>query len=1140
MDAWSVALITLALAAAGLVAVQAVRHPILARMAVRNVLRRPKQTATVVAGLMIGTAIISSALVAGDSARGAIRGYVYQSLGHVDESVAIQGYPYFPQAAYDALRADPEVQAAFDGVAAHAIWQGALEELEGGRHEPNVAVIGYDPGPDAAFGSYVLEDGTGLDGRSLAAGEAIATAPVARALGVGPGDRVRLSYVLPVDPLLPRLTFLAGNLTGTAVGIPGLPATPAAGTQDHAVEVGPGATRFTVAVAWDPRPAPGLPPVAELTVAVRDPAGSLSSTTRSAPPLVLNVTAPPGQVLPAGAWQVQLSVRAGASVAYRGVAVALHPAYDMALLQERARALRSELGPAADLLPGLGPDTERRTAEFTIAAVAHGGRGDLFDFREALFVRLEEAQALWGREGQVNLVKLSNPGGVEEGEAGTDAAMRVLEAKLADLRARHPHDAAVQGLEAKPLKREFLAAADAKGQTLTGMLVFAGSLSIVTGLLLILNIFTMLAEERRSELGMARAVGLGRLDLVRLSLLEGSVYAVAAAAIGSLLGLGLAYGMIQVMNAVVANLAADLSFPPIGFAPSWTALLLAFSTGALLTFATIAGASWRASRLNVVRAIRRLEEPEQVGSRVASLAIGLPLAGLGLAVALLGWLPNPVVRALLPEYALSLQMAGPLVLALGLGVALRPFVRRHLLVPLLAGALGLYYTATYFLITRYDNATEANLVGPLRGLVLTLCVVVLVVHWERAIRWLAAGVARLPGMRAVAVPAMAYPLHRKFRTGMTLAMFSVVILSIGFFSIFGALFETDPERQTGGFDVEARTTLGVPDLARHDRGEVPAGTVQGVVRLVEYRSEDRGFITVEGEQTGTFRDYHHVVYGYGADFVAAQRFGLTERLPEFASDREVYDAVLARDDLVLVSYIYSTDAAGQSFAHRAGDTLEMHLGETVRTYTIAGIQEQYHFPGIFLPQQEVDALFPGSGHLYLYHLREGADAEAAAQALESNYRDVGMDARSTVAQVLDEQASFRQVLGAMKLFLGLGLLVGVLSLGIITSRSVLERRQEIGMLRALGYSGRQVRRIFFTEVTTTVLLGAVVGIACAILVTYGLWFAVIRDLNYPYLIPWGEVAAVVGVSYVVAMLATLLPIGRSARVPPAEALRYLE
>src|SRR5688500_20307085 len=114
MDLWVLALFASALAAAAAVGLAMWRSPILARMAARNDLRRPRQTLTVVAGLMVGTAIVSAALVAGGSAAYAIRGYVYQSLGHIDESVSIEGYPYFPQSVYEAYRGDHDLAGEFD------------------------------------------------------------------------------------------------------------------------------------------------------------------------------------------------------------------------------------------------------------------------------------------------------------------------------------------------------------------------------------------------------------------------------------------------------------------------------------------------------------------------------------------------------------------------------------------------------------------------------------------------------------------------------------------------------------------------------------------------------------------------------------------------------------------------------------------------------------------------------------------------------------------------------------------------------------------------------------------------------------------------------------------------------------------
>lgn len=1146
MDLLGLLLVVAALAAAVGVGIEAIRRPILFRMATRNALRRPRQTLTVIAGLMIGTAIISSALVAGDSARGAIRGYVYQSLGDVDESVAIQSYPYFPEAVFDSFAADPNILATFDALSPHVVWQGAADLNRTAQFEPNVYMVGFDPDRDAGFGTFHTADGGATDARSLQPGHAIASKHLAQQLNLQVGDTLNMSFVEPTDPILPRIYWTNGTATSAdPTGLPGgLPVPPVSPQPSrHIIPVDRSASFIAAGLFILPGAAPDVP-TSGLHARLTDPRGVSKDAAiplggDAGKPFVLNVTAPPDATLAVGNWTLEVTAGAG-QVHYLGAVVVGYPVYDLALLQERSQALKQQVGRFKELLPGLDPFSHRHTALLQIDAITDGGRGDLFGFRDAVFLRLDETQSLFHRPGQVNLIKFSNHGDQESGEADTPHAMQVLNHTLAGIKLRYRDLASVQNLEAKPLKQDLLATADAKGQTLTGLLLFAGALSVITGMLLILNIFTMLAEERRSELGMSRAIGMSRGDLVRLFLFEGSLYAVVAAFIGALLGLLLAFGMIAVMNSIISRLTTGLSFPAIEYRPSLGAVLLAFSGGSLLTFLTILFASRRQATLNVVRAIRRIEEPEASGSSRLALLLGWPLAFGGVGIALLGWLANPIADSLIPQYHFTLEVAGPFLAAVGLFVILRPRIMRRRLAPAVAALLGAYYAATYFAIGRYHNPTEANLVGPVRGVLLTLCVVVVVVHWDWGTRGVGLLLARLRPLRAVAMPAVSYPLHKKFRTGMTLAMFSVVLLSIGFFSIFGALFQVDPVRHTGGFDIEARATLTVPDLAPYDQHLIPAGTIQAMVKLPEYRTEDRGFLTVSNERVGTFKDYRHIVYGYGPDFVAVQHFRLLERLPQYADDEAAYRGVLNHPDEVIVSYIYSTNEDGQALAHKAGDKLQMHFGAHVVNYTIAGIMEQYHYPGIFLPAATVDSLFPGSANLYLIKLAPGADAGAITQLLEKNYRAVGLEAKDSLAQVLDEQASFRQLLGAMKLFLGLGLIVGVLSLGIITSRNVLERRQEIGMLRALGYTRGKIRLTFFIEVTFTILLGAVVGIACAILVTYGLWFAIIRQLNYPYVIPWGEIGVLVLVSYVVALLATAVPIGRSAKVAPAEALRYLE
>lgn len=1123
-------LVALTVVVATAVAVQALRRPILFRMALRNALRRPRQTATVVAGLMIGTAIISAALVAGSSASSAIRGAVYDALGPVDETVRMDGLYFFDEAIEEELLSDPAVAAYFDAVAPNILWQGAADNPRTDLFEPGVQLVGFDPQKDAAFGDFETPNGA-VDGTAIRPGQAIATGGLADKLDLRVGDEVRIAYTLPMDPLLPRLSFFGGLLQGSdpASLVPALSMDgPSAAT--HPFEVTPGATRAAFLLTCG-SPDSACPPGTQIRLTVTDPDGQLQATGNldagdcldCTPTLALNLT-PSGPALKTGAWSLHVAATVAINAPYTVVAAPLYPEYDLEAFQNRIQELR-ELAPDAEerFTDGFEDPLE---ATVRIAAVTTGGRGDQFDFDEALFLPLPEMQELLHRPGQVNLLKFSNPGGTQDGAAGTDQAERLLATGLESVRAARAGEPAPEHITVNPVKQEFLELADQAGKQMTGLLIFAGSLSILTGLLLIINIFTMLAEERRSELGMARAVGLSRRDLVRLFLFEGSLYAVAAAAIGAVLGLGLAYLMVLGVNAVLASQAGG--FPPIPFSPGTTALPVAFSAGALLTFGTIYVASRRQSRLNIVRAIRQIDEPDRP-AKSHLMWFGIPLVLAGFLLSLAGWAVGQF----------SLQVFAPLALALGLRFSLAAVVRRRVLDPLFAALLALYYVATIFLISEFSNLQEANVVGPVRGVLLTLAIVVVLSHWEAGPRWLGRALGRIRSLRAVALPSVAYPQHKRFRTGMTLAMFSLVILSIGFFSIFGALFQVDPARHTGGFDVEGTTTLRVEDLDGFDRGLVDADLIQSRHDLVDHRVFDRDFITVEGGRTGQYGPPIHHVYGIDEEFLAVQEFDLLWTLDGISTE-QTYQRLFTEPGTIIVSYPYSTDETGNDLAHEVGDTLEMHFGDDVREYTIIGIQEQYHFQGVWLPFDEADDLFPQADRMYLWNLAEGADAEAVAKDLERNYRDAGLDAEASQELVAKEQESFRQILGAMKLFLGLGLVVGVLSLGIVTSRAVLERRQEIGMLRALGFTRQEVRRIFFIEVTFVVVLGALIGILSSLVVTYGLWFAIIRDLHYPYVVPWAEIGVLLLASYTVALLATAAPILRAARVAPAEALRYVD
>ncbi len=124
-------------------------------------------------------------------------------------------------------------------------------------------------------------------------------------------------------------------------------------------------------------------------------------------------------------------------------------------------------------------------------------------------------------------------------------------------------------------------------------------------------------------------------------------------------------------------------------------------------------------------------------------------------------------------------------------------------------------------------------------------------------------------------------------------------------------------------------------------------------------------------------------------------------------------------------------------------------------------------------------------------------------------------------------------------FMALGLVVGFAALGVIAARSVVERRQQIGVLRALGFQKSMVQLSFLLESSFVALLGIAIGILLGAVLSYNLINEVSKDVEgRAYRVPWLNIAVVVVVAYVASLLTTYLPARQAAKVYPAEALRF--
>ncbi len=148
--------------------------------------------------------------------------------------------------------------------------------------------------------------------------------------------------------------------------------------------------------------------------------------------------------------------------------------------------------------------------------------------------------------------------------------------------------------------------------------------ALAIGLLLIFLIFVLLAAERRTEMGMARAIGVQRRHLILMFLFEGTIYDLIASFIGLAAGVGVGALLVLLLGPILArfNFPLKLSFQP-------HSLIIAYCLGVIFTFFSVALSSWLVSRMTVVEAIRDLPEPQRNAWSLGEICLRiLELAGI--------------------------------------------------------------------------------------------------------------------------------------------------------------------------------------------------------------------------------------------------------------------------------------------------------------------------------------------------------------------------------------------------------------------------------------------------------------------------------------------------------------------------------
>ena len=186
----------------------------------------------------------------------------------------------------------------------------------------------------------------------------------------------------------------------------------------------------------------------------------------------------------------------------------------------------------------------------------------------------------------------------------------------------------------------------------------------------------------------------------------------------------------------------------------------------------------------------------------------------------------------------------------------------------------------------------------------------------------------------------------------------------------------------------------------------------------------------------------------------------------------------------------------------------------------------------------------GSQKTYASLMTRVADP-ARVSEVESAIKQMGFRTYS----ILDAAQSLQRFFVILDLLLGIfgSMALAVASLGIVNTlvMAVLERRREIGILKALGASDRDVKWLFFAEAGAMGLAGGAVGVAFGWLISAAInWGTAfyLRQRDFPpetvSAIPLWLVAAAIAFSVAVSLVAGMYPAGRAARLDPVQAIRY--
>ena len=725
---------------------------------------------------------------------------------------------------------------------------------------------------------------------------------------------------------------------------------------------------------------------------------------------------------------------------------------------------------------------------------------------------LPTAQEIFAKEGQLDEIAVAAAPGVSD------------EQLVAEIRDILPPNAQVQTAEEQ-------ARADAEETNefisfLQGFLLAFGGIALFVGAFVIANSLSITIAQRTREFATLRTIGASRRQVLNSIIVEALAVGVIASVIGLFLGLGLARLLFWFFD------LAGFTLPNTGLLLQPRTVIVALIVGVGVTLIASLRPAIRATRVPPIAAVREgATLPESrlarfrlpgaillIGVGFASLLAGLFVSGLGTTeiLVLMG------LGALLIFFGVAL-FASKLVPALAVGVA--PVGTFFIVV--LTALFWPFWLLPFWLLRRGiwgPGSGGERLAAFLGGTLLNpflLAVVVPMWARRRFTSWEPEWPAEFPGVlpgRVSSGLGRDNSRRNPQRTASTAAALMIGLALVTLVAVLGQGIRST--------FVDAVDELFVADYAitaQNNFSPIPITAAQAT-------EETPGVKTVASVRTG-----EALVYGEPA-FVTAVT-------PNFAD-------VIAMDWTEGSQEVFADLGADGAFVDDGfADDHDLTVGSPISITTPEGKQLDLVVRGIFDPPaggspfgnvtfsaETFDANYSQPQNLFSFVTMEGGVTDTNSEALDEALADFPNAKAQTRDEFKDNQIRpLNNILNILYVLLALSVIVSLFGIVNTLVLTVFERTRELGMLRAVGMTRRQVRRMIRYESVITALIGAVLGIVLGI-VLGGL--LVWRVDFIEFALPTVQLVIFAVAAIVVGIIAAILPARRAARLNVLQALQY--